>query len=621
MECGRIGRKVLISHNINYFFKSISSNRSMLNFIGCGVIFMAMPNVLFVGDERRELPAFAALCAARSWGERGVADAAVKSGAEEWDDSFLEALRKLDLPLPPSPPSLERVNLLAFDLIIYFCSGDTPLFSGLPGIPPVVRWDVELLFPELASGKGFDAEVLDKVREMVKEVVSHGYLDAFLHARGQAESVLEHIDEGIIAHDVFRKIVYFNRAAEEITGYSREEVLGRDCHAVFPGKFCGQHCHFCDGSPGGFEGEVRYHLVFGTKAGEEKRLEVSVLPMRDEARRLMGVVASFRDYTREHDALERWRAGEGLHGIVGRHPKMRELFQTIQDLASSDVPVLIQGESGTGKELVASAIHALGPRNKGLFVPVNCGAIPEPLLESELFGHVKGAFTGALRDKKGRFELAHGGTLFLDEVGDIPPAMQVKLLRVLQDGMIYRLGDEKPRKVDVRVVAATNKDIEEEIRQGRFREDLYYRLCVVPVVIPPLRERKSDIPLLVYHFIAQEAREAGKEEKAVSNAALQALIAYHWPGNVRELRNAIQYAMLRCKSGLIDLQHLPSHIMGRPQRRGRKVSAPGRPKARLSVAEVLKALNETGNHRSDAARLLGVSRATLYRFMKEHNLA
>ncbi len=580
-----------------------------------------MADVLFVGDERGELAAYAAYRAGGVCSRILTAEAAVKRPSRRWSREFLALLASLGHPPLHPPPSLEKVNLLAFDLIIYFCGKDRSLFSGLPGIPPVVFWDVAALFPELVQGKGIDAAVLDRVEQMVFQLVSHGYLDAFLHARGQAESVLEHLDEGIIAHDIKRKIVYFNKAAEQITGYSRDEVLGRDCHHVFPGKFCGHSCHFCDDSQVGLEHEVRYDLTFRAKDGASKRLEVSVLPMKDELRRLVGVVASFRDYTKEYEVLKHRRVEDGFEGIVGRHPKMRELFYAIEDLAQSDVPVLIQGESGTGKELVASAIHRLGSRRDGLFVPVNCGAIPEPLLESELFGHVKGAFTGALRDKKGRFELAHKGTLFLDEVGDIPPAMQVKLLRVLQDGQIYRLGDEIPRMVDVRIVAATNKDIEEEIRKGRFREDLFYRLCVVPLSIPPLRERKSDIPLLVYHFISIEAKEVGKEEKAVSNAALQALIAYHWPGNVRELKNAIQYAMLRCKSGPIDIQHLPPHIVSKSLRGGRKVSSPGRPKAGLTVNKVLKALRDSGNRRSEAARLLGVSRATLYRFMKEHNLA
>ncbi len=579
-----------------------------------------MSAVLFVGDRRGDLAAYAAYRAGRAWGARARAEAAVHGPPAPWGPGFRALLKKEGVGELPPPPPLDAVNLLVFDLIVFIGGEEQGPFSGLPGIPPVVRWPLAAVAPGFQKGEA-GLEAFRRLGRMVEELVAHGYLDAFVSASGQAKSVLEHLDEGIIAHDIHRKIVYFNRAAEEITGYSREEVLGRDCHHVFPGKFCGRQCHFCEGEVNGLEREVRYSLTFETRQGQEKRLEISVLPMRHPEKGLLGVVASFRDYTREYEALKKGAGAPGLQGIVGRHPRMMEIFEAIEDLAQSDVPVLIQGESGTGKELVASAIHQLGPRSNGLFVPVNCGAIPEPLLESELFGHVKGAFTGAVRDKKGRFELAHKGTLFLDEVGDIPLAMQVKLLRVLQDGQVYRLGDERPRQVDVRVVAATNKDIEEEIRAGRFREDLYYRLCVVPLHLPPLRERKSDIPLLVYHFIAQEAKETGTPEKAVSNAALQALVSYHWPGNVRELRNAVQYAMLRCKSGLIDLSHLPPHI-ARGGRRGRRASTTrGRPRAELSVSAVVKALKESGNHRGEAARRLGVSRATLYRFMKEHDLA
>ena len=580
-----------------------------------------MAAVLFVGDKRGELAAYAAHRASRSWGGGLRAEAAVVGPSRPWSPSFKGLLEQEGVHGLPPPPSLDDLDPLAFDLIVFLGrDGSEGPFTGLPGIPPVVRWPVERVSPAVAQGGDPTAQDLETVASMVDELVAHGYLQALVRARGQAENVLEHLDEGIIAHDIHRKIVYFNRAAEEITGYSREEVLGRDCHHVFPGKFCGRQCHFCDGDRRELEREVRYRLSFKTRAGEEKRLEISVLPMRHPTKGLVGVVASFRDLTREYEALKTVDGIPSFHGIVGRHPRMMELFEAIEDLAQSDVPVLIQGESGTGKELVASAIHRLGPRSKGLFVPVNCGAIPEPLLESELFGHVKGAFTGAVRAKKGRFELAHGGTLFLDEVGDIPLAMQVKLLRVLQDGQVYRLGGEGPRKVDVRVIAATNKDIQEEIRAGRFREDLYYRLCVVPLHLPPLRERKSDIPLLVYHFIAQEARESRGEERAVSNRALQALVSYHWPGNVRELRNVIQYAMLRCKSGLIDLHHLPPHMVKGSGPARAAAGARGRPRVELSVDAVVKALEESGHHRGKAARRLGVSRATLYRFMKEHRI-
>jgi DNA-binding NtrC family response regulator len=300
---------------------------------------------------------------------------------------------------------------------------------------------------------------------------------------------------------------------------------------------------------------------------------------------------------------------------------MQALYDLIPELAESAAPVLIQGESGTGKELVAAALHNEGPRAGKLFVPVNCGALPEGLLESELFGHVRGAFTGAIRDKKGRFELADGGTIFLDEIGDISAAMQVKLLRVLQKGAFERVGSEKTIKVNVRVISATNKDLQREIAAGRFREDLYYRLSVVPLVVPPLRERPNDIPLLAVHLLAQYAEGAGRQGAAFSPEAMDLMLSYHWPGNVRELQNWIQFALIKCKGGPIRPEHLPPVALhtgallagghagaGADPRKGRM---------RLTAQSVREAIDRAGGNKVEAARLLGVSRATLYRFLDD----
>ena len=254
------------------------------------------------------------------------------------------------------------------------------------------------------------------------------------------------------------------------------------------------------------------------------------------------------------------------------------------------------------------------PRASNLFVPVNCGALPESLLESELFGHVKGAFTGAIRDKKGRFELADGGTIFLDEIGDIPQSMQVKLLRVLQEGTFERVGSEHTVKVDVRIISATNKDLVEEIAEGRFREDLYYRLSVVPVDLPPLRDRRNDIPLLVEHVLSRELERTGKEPIAMSSEALDVMMSYDWPGNIRELQNWIQFALVKCKSSVIEPSHLP------PQRGLRAEREPVgaiRRRKKLDVLTVRAAIESTGGNKLEAARSLGVSRATLYRFLDE----
>lgn len=312
---------------------------------------------------------------------------------------------------------------------------------------------------------------------------------------------------------------------------------------------------------------------------------------------------------------QRLKTEQSFAGIVGHDPKMLELFETVKEVAQVGVPVLIQGESGTGKELVASAIHNEGPRANKPFVPVNCGALPEGVLESELFGHVKGAFTGATDDRKGRFELADGGTIFLDEVGDIPVSMQVKLLRVLQEGTFEPVGGEKTIKVSVRVISATNKNLAEEVSAGRFREDLFYRLCVVPIYLPSLRERRNDIPLLADHLLKEAAEQSGRERIELSAEAKELMLNYDWPGNVRELENALQYVLLKCRNNLITAKHFPAKMLTRHIRQS--VAKTRRRRRKLDAASVARALQKSGGNKVEAAALLGVSRATLYRFLED----
>jgi transcriptional regulator with PAS, ATPase and Fis domain len=276
--------------------------------------------------------------------------------------------------------------------------------------------------------------------------------------------------------------------------------------------------------------------------------------------------------------------------------------------------VFIQGESGTGKELAANAIHDEGPRRNKPFIAVNCGALQENLLESELFGHVKGAFTGAAHDRKGRFELAHGGTIFLDEIADTSPAMQVKLLRIVQEGIFEPVGSEKTIKVDVRVISATNKDLRKEVADGRFREDLYYRLCVIPLLIPPLRQRRGDIPLLAEYILNTAIYELGREPVTLSAAALDILLDYEWPGNVRELQNVLQYAIVHCSSRLILPEHLPPHMINNDAVKTKKHRKPR--KRKLDIESVREALARSDDNKVKAANFLGVSRATLYRFLE-----
>jgi sigma-54 dependent transcriptional regulator, acetoin dehydrogenase operon transcriptional activator AcoR len=426
------------------------------------------------------------------------------------------------------------------------------------------------------------------------------------------ERILDNIKDGIIAHDLDRRIFYFNTEAERITGYKRLDVLGQDCHDVFGAPFCGSNCTFCDTAP--VENNPKqYAMSIGTKDGETRQVEMSVTGMLDEQGAFFGVLAAFKDITELNDLKIKSGQIHQFANIIGNDPKMRQVFQQIRDVAAYDYPVHVSGATGTGKELVAAAIHSESSRSKAPFVPINCGALPEGLIESELFGHVKGAFSGAIRDKKGRFELADGGTLFLDEVAELSKSLQVRLLRFLQEGCFEKVGGEKSVSVDVRVISATNKDLKLEVAQSRFRKDLYYRLNVIPIQLPPLEARRNDIPLLTAHFLEQAQARYGHKPRKLAPEALSMLMDYNWPGNVRELQNAVQFAIVKSRDDTISARDLPLEI-----REAQDALCIRGPAPKLSVSATRAALIKTANNKSKAAKLLGVGRATLYRFLGDH---
>jgi transcriptional regulator with PAS, ATPase and Fis domain len=340
---------------------------------------------------------------------------------------------------------------------------------------------------------------------------------------------------------------------------------------------------------------------------------MTITSMMDDGDELVGVLTSFRDIT-DLFSLQ-LQAGKltSFGNIIGQDHKMYKIFKHIRDVSGYDYPVHISGETGTGKELVAHAIHHESSRNGASFVPINCGALPEGLIESELFGHVRGAFTGAIRDKKGRFELADGGTAFLDEVAELSNNMQAKLLRFLQENQFERVGGEHTLSVEVRIISATNKNLKEAVKKGSFREDLYYRLNVIPIHMPPLRERKIDIPLLIERFLQEAAERYGRDPLKVSARAMSLLLDYQWPGNVRELQNAVQFAFVKCSDNTLAADDLPMELREIENtciRRG--------PAKKLNSEGVRAALIKTGGNKAKAAKLLGVGRATLYRFLPDH---
>jgi len=346
--------------------------------------------------------------------------------------------------------------------------------------------------------------------------------------------------------------------------------------------------------------------------GSRIPISVSTALLRDEAGDVIGGAETFRDLSVEEELRRELHGRYSFEDMISKNHELQRIFNTLPDVAESESTVLIIGESGTGKELMARAIHNLSPRSGGPLVVVNCGALPDTLLESELFGHKAGAFTDAKRDRAGRFALADGGTIFLDEIGDVSTALQARLLRVLQDGSYEPLGATKTEHADVRVVAATNKDIAAMVETGEFRNDLYYRINVITIEIPPLRERREDIPLLIEHFLDRFNRLKGKDVKGVSPDALQILMRHDYPGNVRELENAIEHAFAVCRGSRIRSDHLPPRLLPAG---GAGLGLP----ASLDEAEadfLMRALASHGWNRAATARDLGIHKTTLWRKMK-----
>ncbi len=438
-----------------------------------------------------------------------------------------------------------------------------------------------------------------------------------------ADLIFDHIPHGIFTVDGNGHITSFNPAAEAITGWCQAEVLGKNCREVFRSTHCDRRCFLRrsieDGEPHRDE-EV---TILG-RDGSEVLVAVSTAALQDDLGNIVGGVEMFRSLEMIQ-TLRRELHGTYTYGdIVSKSPAMQGVRELIPLVAKSDSTVLIEGEPGTGKELVARAIHNLGPRSEGPFVAVNCGALPDTLVESELFGHTRGAFTDARSDKPGRFAMAEGGTLLLDEIGDISGAVQVKLLRVLQEREYEPLGATQPVKANVRILAATNRDLSQEAMSGRFRQDLFFRLNVVRIVLPPLRSRWEDIPLLVQFFIQRFNAIQGRRIANISDRSMAALVDFNFPGNVRELENAIEHAFVVCGGSTIRLEDLPAHFRGPVQPVQAVPAVPARAESRplesAEAATIRDTLQRFNGNRTRTAKDLGISRNTLWRKMKRHGI-
>ena len=427
--------------------------------------------------------------------------------------------------------------------------------------------------------------------------------------------ILESIADGVFTVNADFVITSFNRAAAEITGVPREEALGQPCSEVFHASICESACLLREAMGTGQPVQMRpIHIV--RPDGRSVPLSASAAVLKDGEGQVIGGVETFRDLSVIRDLRRELERKHSFHDIISKSHKMHRLFEILPNVAASESTALIEGPSGSGKELVAHAIHDLSPRREGPIVIVNCGALPDTLLESELFGHVRGAFTDAKVARKGRFALAEGGTIFLDEIGDVSPALQLRLLRVLQEKTFEPVGSSRPQRADVRVVTATNKNLREEIQAGNFREDLYYRINVVRLEIPSLAERREDIPLLAGHFIERFNNIQGRQIAMLSDEAMAALVRHPWPGNVRELENAIEHAFILCQGPGILPEHLPPEIGGSAPLEGATAAPVGRTMKEIEAQIILDALRRHGWHRQDTAKELGIDKTTLWRKMK-----
>jgi PAS domain S-box-containing protein len=455
-----------------------------------------------------------------------------------------------------------------------------------------------------------------------------------LGSEANLRDMADALPDGLFTTDAEGIVTFWNRAAERITGWRREEAVGERCSILAGDAVRGCSCGV---------GPIRCGLVersrsskcctVRTKDGRLVLIVKNAVPIHAADGRPVGALESFTEAGAGEGLERRVRDGTvsrndgDFLGILGRHPSMQELYRMVELVARSESTVMILGESGTGKEMVAEAIHRSSPRAARPFVRVSCSALNENLLESELFGHVKGAFTGALRDRRGRFQEAHGGTLLLDEIGDVSPVVQVKLLRVIEQREVERVGDSQPIRVDVRLLCATHRDLRRLVAEGRFRADLYFRLAVFPLRVPPLRDRGDDVAVLAARFLSGLRLPAAPTTRAISPEALRALRAYPWPGNVRELQNAIEYAALQAGDGDLHVEHLPPDVREGADRQARtRVAVPGDDPGRSPGAAgereaLLDALDRAGWNRTRAAEALGISRVTLWKRMRRHGIS
>ncbi len=432
--------------------------------------------------------------------------------------------------------------------------------------------------------------------------------------------ILSSIADGVFTVDSDRKITSFNRAAEKITGIPSSQAVGKHCQDVFHSDIC-ENCLLQDTLETGIEAIDRPVNIINSQ-GEKIPISISTALLKNETGEILGAVETFRDLSTIEHLRKELRQSYSLEDIISKSPKMHKLFGILPDIAESESTVLIQGPSGSGKELFGRAIHNLSPRKNSNYVVINCGTLPGQLFESELFGYKKGAFTDAKADKKGKLAFADGGTVFFDEIGELPLSTQVKLLRLLQEREYEPLGSTKPIKANIRVIAATNKDLKKLVAQAKFRDDLYFRLAVVKFDLPSLKEKREDIPFLVDHFIRKFNAKTGKKIISVSPNVMNIIMRYDFPGNVRELENIIEHGFVLCRGSIIKREHLPPELL-QPDLdfdRSKRIESTPVTESIDEQARIINTIKSSGGNISKAAEILGIHRSTLWRKIKRFRI-
>ncbi|MBF0360637.1 MAG: sigma 54-interacting transcriptional regulator [Oligoflexia bacterium] len=451
--------------------------------------------------------------------------------------------------------------------------------------------------------------------------------------KNHSQDILDSITEGVFTVDLDWNITFFNKAAEKITGFKKEEALNSKCYEIFKANVCESSCFLRETMDLG-KNILNRRINITNNKGEIVPIAVNTSILTDKNKKLIGGIETFKDCCDIELLQKQLKQSYTFHDIIGKGPKTKEILSILPDVAQSNSTVLIQGPSGSGKEVFAKAIHTLSKRSKNPFIAINCGAIPHNLLESEFFGHVRGAFTDAKYNKPGKFKLAEGGTIFLDEIGDLPLLLQVKLLRLIQEKEYEPVGGIKSYKTDVRIILATNKNLLQLVSENKFREDLYFRINVIKLTLPPIAERREDIPLFVSHFIKIQNNITNKKIENISEEVMHLFMQYDFPGNIRELQNIIEYAFILCNGPTIEMQHLPIEVTSfykknRINNSITKISSPDYSEHNISSFDsfckleadmIRKKLEDNKWNRKKTAKDLGINASTLWRKMQKHQI-